>query len=138
MQFIRSHVTPADLILTDKARSFQLEHYLCRQKGVPVEAQPDGSERFRREEFQVLSTGAGLGALTAARVDTMSHEHPGPRAGASRVWVVQGGWACGSGEALRSRAVEFSAVEIESFGRYFEIFQIPPPARPDIPVQQAR
>jgi len=137
MRLIRSQVQSGDVILTDEATSYQLRYYLCRGKPVPVELRPDGFEVFRCEGLQVLSTGTSAGALTADRVTSLRHVRPEPLAGASRIWVVQGGWASGLGEALRSRAPAFWSGEIHSFGRYLEVFQIPPRARPSIPEQQA-
>jgi hypothetical protein len=45
----------------------------------------------------------------------------------NRVWVVQGGWATGLGEALVGRFLPFSQTKVYNFGRYLEIFQLPAP-----------
>jgi hypothetical protein len=129
IQLLRSEVLPDDVILTDQASSFQLRHYLCRQQPVRVEASTDGSERFRCEGFRVLSTGSRDGALTAESVASRwqaGWQGEGWSA-VNRVWVVQGGWASGLGEALVGRFPPFSRTKVYNFGRYLEIFQLPAP-----------
>lgn len=137
LQFLRSQVHPGDVILTDKATSYQLRHYLCRQKPMAVEPTPDGVEVFRCEGFQVVSTNPADGALTADRVAAVCHARPGSLAGANAIWVVQGGWASGLGETLRSNSPLFAQLEIHSFGHYLEVLKLPP-VLPYIPEQQAR
>jgi Dolichyl-phosphate-mannose-protein mannosyltransferase len=121
IQFIRSEISPDDVIFTDRATSFQLRHYLCRRKPVLVELSKDGLESFRCEGLHVLLTGPNDGALTAETVAARA-QSVGP---ADRVWVVQAGWASGLGEALRSQFPAFSKTEIHSFGRYIEVFRMP-------------
>jgi len=121
IQFIRSEISPDDVLFTDRATSFQLRHYLCRQKSVLVEPSKDGLESFRCEGLHVLLTGPNDGALTAESVAARA-QSVGP---ADRVWLVQAGWASGLGEALRSQFPAFSRIEIHSFGRYIEVFQLP-------------
>jgi hypothetical protein len=126
MQFIRSHVHPGDLILTDEATSYQLRHYLCEQKPVSVETESNSSEQFQCEGFRVFSTGVAAGALSAGGVVKMHDEHPEPLATANKTWIIQGGWASGLGDALRSQAPDFANVEVHSFGRFLEMFAMPP------------
>jgi len=128
LQFIRSAISPADLILTDKATSFQLRHYLCRQKPVAVEVKSDGMESFRCDGLHVLSTGPDDGALSADRLAVRAQNSDQALGSVKRVWVVQGGWASGLGEALRSQFPAFFQLEIHSFGRYLEVFQLPEPS----------
>lgn len=127
MQFVRSNIGPSDVIYTDQATSYQLRHYLCSQKPVSIEVSPEGFEGFRCEGFHVVFTRPNDGALTAQGVDARWHnvdnrlelsfmgEH---------VWVVQGGWASGLGEALQ-RLPGFMQLDVHSFGRYLEIFKLP-------------
>lgn len=127
MQFIRSHIMPADVILTDRATSFQLRHYLCRQKPVMIEARPDEQEEFRCEGLKIISTGPNDGALTAENVAERWQDQAwmdGLRP-ANQLWVVQAGWARGLGEALRRQFPAFARLEVHSFGRYIEVFQLP-------------
>jgi hypothetical protein len=126
IQFIRSEMSPDDVIFTDRATSFQLRYYLCQQKPVLVEASTDGLESFRCEGLRVLLTGPNDGALTAETVAARAQDQANKSVGRpDRVWVVQAGWASGLGEALRSQFPAFSRTEIHSFGRYIEVFQLP-------------
>lgn len=125
LKFLRSSVKSSDLILTDKATSFQLAHYLCEQR--PVAVQPFGPEleTFRCSSFRVVSTGPNAGALTA---DSLAPWWAEARTGlnpAGNVWVVQGGWSSGLGEALRGHSAEFSGIVTHSFGRYLQVFEMP-------------
>jgi hypothetical protein len=127
VEFVRSSVGPNDLIYTDQATSYQLRHYLCNQKPVNFEVSREGSESFRCEGFHVVFTGPNDGALTAQGVDarwrdtdarlqlSLTGEH---------IWVVQGGWASGLGEALQ-HVSGFTQIEVHSFGRYLGIFRLP-------------
>jgi len=125
VQFIRDHITPGDVIFTDQATSFELRHYLCRQKPVTLRTLPAGFETFGCQGFTVIITPVGDGALTADSLAARWREGSAfePPAG-TRVWVVQGAWATGLGETLRSMP-EFDQLEVHSFGRYFEVFQFP-------------
>jgi hypothetical protein len=125
MEFVRSNIGPNDLIYTDQATSYQLRHYLCNQKPVSVDISPDGFESFRCEGLHVVFSGPNAGALTAQGVDARWHDTdarlelpPG------HIWVVQGGWASGLGEALQ-HVSGFTQMEVHSFGRYLEIFRLP-------------
>jgi len=125
MEFVRSNIGPNDLIYTDQATSYQLRHYLCNQKPVSVDVSPDGFESFRCEGLHVVFSGPNAGALTAQGVDARWHDTdarlelpPG------HIWVVQGGWASGLGEALQ-HVSGFTQMEVHSFGRYLEIFRLP-------------
>ena len=127
IQLLRTQVLPGDLILTDQATSFQLRHYLCRQKPVHPELLADGAERFQCEGLRVLSTGSGAGALTPESVAArwQAGFQGQDLSSTNRVWVVQGGWGRGLGEALRSQSTAFSTTQVYSFGHYLEIFQLP-------------
>jgi len=129
MQFIRSQVSPADVIFSDKATSYQLAHYLCGQRRVTIERFADELETFGCDGIKVVSTNPGDGALTAEGVSARWHNRGGrfdlTMAG-NEVWVVQGGWASGLGETLDS-VPGFPEVEVHSFGRYLEIFKLPHP-----------
>ena len=139
MQFIRTHVSSKDVIFTDKATSFQLGHYLCRQQSVVLENFAEHMETFRCEGLRVVSTGAAAGALTT---HTLAEEWPETAKdlhAAGQVWVVQGGWASGLGESLRDTSTEFSDVTPHTFGRYFEIFEMPSgPPSPSRAASQVR
>jgi hypothetical protein len=127
MQFVRSNIGPNDLIFTDQATSYQLRHYLCHQKPVSIEVSPEGSESFRCEGFHVVFTGPNDGGLTEQSVDARWHDSDGQNELSSmgeHVWVVQGGWASGLGEALQ-HVSGFAQIEVHSFGRYLEIFRLP-------------
>jgi hypothetical protein len=127
IQFIRSHVSAEDVIFTDKATSFQLTHYLCRQQPVVLENFAEHMQTFSCEGVRVVSTGSAAGALTADTLAAGWQNTAKDLHAAGRVWVVQGGWASGLGESLRATDAEFSAITLHSFGRYFEIFEMPPP-----------
>ncbi len=127
MQFIRSHVSPGDVIFTDKATSFQLAHYLCRQQPVVLQRFAEQMETFRCDERRVVSTGPAAGALTADTLAVGWQNTAKDLHAAGRVWVVQGGWTSGLGESLRATGGEFSGITPQEFGRCFEIFEMPPP-----------
>ena len=126
MQFIRSHVSGQDVIFTDKATSYQLAHYLCRQEPVVLEISADSMEMFHCEGLRVVSTGPAVGALSAHSLAAGWQETTKDLNASGRIWVVQGGWASGLGEALRDASAEFSGITPHAFGRYFEIFEMPP------------
>jgi len=125
MEFVRSNIGPNDLIYTDQATSYQLRHYLCNQKPVSVDVSPDGFESFRCEGLHLVFSGPNAGALTAQGVDARWHD-PDARLELppGHIWVVQGGWASGLGEALQ-HVSGFTQMEVHSFGRYLEIFRLP-------------
>lgn len=125
MQFIRSHVSPDDVIFTDKATSFQLSHYLCRQQPVALETFAEHMEAYRCEGRRVVSTGTAAGALASDKLAAGCHDTLKDLHAAGNVWVVQGGWARGLGESLRDTSAEFSGITPHTFGRYFEIFEMP-------------
>jgi Dolichyl-phosphate-mannose-protein mannosyltransferase len=137
IQWIRGQVRSEDVILTDRATSFQVRHYLCEQKPVSAEMEPGGLERFHCQGFQVVSTGVAAGALTAESVVRMCAERPDLLATAQRIWVVEGGWASGLGERLRSQDPALRSLEIHSFGRYLEIFEMPPSTRANVAIESA-
>jgi hypothetical protein len=128
VQFVRSNIGPNDLIYTDQATSYQLRHYLCNQKPVSVDVSPDGFESFRCEGLHVVFTGPNDGALTAQSLGALWHDSDDrldlSLGGGKQVWVVQGGWASGLGEALQ-RLPGFTQLDVHSFGRYLEIFKLP-------------
>jgi hypothetical protein len=131
IEFIHREVSPADVILVDDATRRQLAHYLCRQQSISVDHSLGGFESFQCEGFRVISTGPEAGVLTAdtfaakwremLRIYSMKPS--------ATVWVFQGGWAAGLGEALRERSLQFSGLQPHPFGRYLEIFklQVAPP-----------
>src|SRR5450755_521546 len=123
IQLLRAQVLPGDVILTDHATSFQLRHYLCNDRPESIQPIADGGEWYQCDGFRVLCAGSPYEALTPENV---AAQQTGLRE-FNRVWVVQGGWGKGLGEALRSQFPAFSAIEIHSFGLYLEIFQTPPP-----------
>ena len=127
VEFVRSNVGPSDVIYTDQATSYQLRHYLCNQKPVGIAVSPGGSESFRCEGFHVVFTGPNDGALTAESVDARWRDvdhRLDLGLGGEHVWVVQGGWASGLGEALQ-HVSGFTQIEVHSFGQYLEIFRLP-------------
>ena len=127
LEFMRNNVGPNDLIFTDQATSFQLRHYLCRQKPVNIETFSDGLQRFNCEGFRVVFTGPSDGALTAQSVEARWHNSDGRldlSPVAVNLWVVQGGWASGLGEDLR-RLPRLSNIDVHSFGRFLEVFKLP-------------
>jgi hypothetical protein len=137
LDFIRSHVTPDDLIFVDEATSFQLRHYLCRQQPAKAERPVEGFESYRCDGLRIIST--------APRDRTLTPDAPNPvpefrntllaqwqnlersrdlKPGAS-VWVVQAGWGSGLGESLKSDFPQFSQIAPRSFGRYINVFKLP-------------
>jgi hypothetical protein len=126
LQYIRSNISPEDVILTDRATSFQLRHYLCRQDEAKVYRSGNGFEPFRCNDLRVVATGANDGALTSENfVQELREMRSNLDLSSKTVWVVQGGWASGLGEALRGRSQEFSELQIHPFGRYLEVFKVP-------------
>jgi hypothetical protein len=126
MEFIHREVLPEDLIFVDAATRLQLAHYLCRQEHVDIDRSIAGFESFQCDGFRVVSTGPSEGVLTA---DTFANKwqemvRTFSRKPGSNVWVFQGGWASGLGEALRNRSAEYSEIQPHSFGRYLEMFKI--------------
>jgi 4-amino-4-deoxy-L-arabinose transferase-like glycosyltransferase len=125
--FLRSQTPSTTLVFADKATSYQLGHYLCDQKPYAIKRSADGSESFQCAGMQVISTAPADGALTSENFVARWQELNRDRAptGTQRVFVMQGGWATGLGEALRSQILKHSSIEIHSFGRYLEIFELP-------------
>ena len=127
LQFLHAEVSPSAWIFTDKATSFQLGHYLCRQKPVSLERTSDGLESFRCDRLRVVATGASEGALSAdkfaAKLQRASRDYA--MNSEDDIWVVEGGWASGLGGALRGEFPEFSRLTDRSFGRYIEILKLP-------------
>lgn len=121
MQFVRAKVAAQDVILTDRATSFQLQYYLCHDGPVEIEAEEQGFESFACNSPRVFFTGANAGALTPDAVATFSQS---PFRDDSRVWIVEGGWAAGLGDALK-RTPELSPSEDHLFGRYVEVIEVP-------------
>ena len=139
VQFIRGHVGAQDVIFTDKATSYQLAHYLCRQQPVVLENFADHWETFQCEGLRVVSTGPAAGALTADSLAAGWQETAKDLHAAGQVWIVQGGWASGLGESLRASSAEFSDITLHTFGRYLEIFAMPPaPPSPSPGLSQVR
>jgi hypothetical protein len=127
VEFVRSNISPNDVIFTDQATSYQLRHYLCNQKPVSVDVSPERFEGFRCEGFHIVFTRPNDGALTAQGVDVRWHNSDGQLDLSfigEHAWVVQGGWASGLGEALQPVS-GFTQIEVRSFGRYLEIFKLP-------------
>lgn len=127
LEFIRGHMTPGDVILTDQVTSFQLRHYLCGQRPVSIDPSEDGFGVFHCDGFRIVYTGLNDGALKpeniAGRYNGRAHDNS--LSSANQVWVVQGGWASGLGEGLRQQFPAFSQLRIHSFGPYIEVFQLP-------------
>lgn len=129
MRFLRSNVGVSDVIFTDQATSFQLRHYLCHDKPVSIEQVPGRFQSFYCEGFQIVFTGPNDGALTPEDVDARwNNVDGGPdlHSTASHVWILQGGWASHLGENLQ-RVPEFTHIAVHSYGRYLEVFELPPP-----------
>lgn len=133
MEFIHREVLPGDLIFVHAATRLQLAHYLCRQEQIDIDRSVAGFESFQCEGLFVVSTGPNEGVLTA---DTFANQwqemvRTFSRTPGSNVWVFQGGWASGLGEALRNRS-EYSGIQPHAFGRYLEIFKIKVEALPKV------
>lgn len=127
MQFLRSRVSASDVILTDKATSFQLRHYLCQQEPVNAEHSSNGFESFQCDGLNIVSTGPNDGALSPdnlfQKVQAVGRVHNlNSEAG---IWIVQGGWASGLNDALRAKFPDLSGMEAHSFGRYLEVLKLP-------------
>jgi hypothetical protein len=140
LQLIHSEISPADVIFTDKATSFQLAHYLCGQKTVSAESLSNGLAMFQCDALRIVSTGSNDGALTADGVAARWRDgtlsggpiSAGPIS-ANHIWIVQAGWASGLGEQLRRQSPSFAELEIHSFGRFIEVLKLPPPEPPPAP-----
>ena len=111
-----------DLILTDRASSYQLRDYLCSKKPVSDDAAWEGFDVFRCQGFLVLSTSSYDGALTASAVERKSLTARGFPNVVGDVWIVQGGWASGLAEELQ-KSEAFKAIEVHRFGRHLEVLK---------------
>jgi hypothetical protein len=129
LQFLRSQVSPSDVIFTDKSTAFQLGHYLCHQKPANIEFSRDGFESFRCDGISVIATGPNDGALMPETFKTKLQDMSRIYALNSQtvVWVVQGGWASRLGETLLAQSPEFSDIELHVYSRYLELFKMTPP-----------
>lgn len=126
LEFIHAHITPADLILTDRATAFQLRRYVCGSQLEGSEHSEAGFDLFQCEGVRFASTGPNDGALSADTLALRSSQVSGAyhlRSG--NLWVVQGGWATGLGEALKREIPAYSDLQIQNFGRYLEVFRVP-------------
>jgi hypothetical protein len=124
MQLVHKEIKPGEVILTDKATSYQLRDYLCGKKPVADDAPWEGFDVFRCQHFLVLSTRSSDGALTASALQRKwITARTFPNA-AGDVWIVRGGWASGLGEELQKAEV-FQPIQIHTFGRYLEIVKLP-------------
>lgn len=132
--FIESHVSPADVLFTDKPTSFQLTHYLCGSLPVSIE-QKVGFDSFSCGGLRVIATNLADGSLTpqsfAGKLHEMESSYNLPSV--SGVWVVQAAWSTGLGETLRTQVPEFSTIEPHVFDRYIEVFHVPPEPSPALP-----
>lgn len=128
LQFLRGSISPADLILTDKATALQLGHYLCHQRPVQIEHLAEGFEFFRCDNLRVVATGPNDRSLSAEDLVMKFQEMKRVYAlnSETTVWVVQGGWSSRLGETLRGQVPEFSRLEVHAFDRYLEAFKLPP------------
>jgi Dolichyl-phosphate-mannose-protein mannosyltransferase len=127
LRFLREYIHSSDVIFTDRATEFQLGHYLCQKKPVPVAVVSVVFESFRCDGFPVVVATADNIELTADTFDSRLQELKNVYAVnvGTNIWVVQGGWAKGLGEALRSHSEAFAQIEPHTFGRYLEVFMVP-------------
>lgn len=127
VQFLRTHVSASDVMLTDKATSFQLAHYLCRQQPVNFEHSASGLDSFHCDGLRIVSTGPNDGALNAENLlpQVQQAKHGFNMNGDGSIWVVQGGWASGLSATVREKFPDLSGIEAHSFGRYLEVFKLP-------------
>jgi Dolichyl-phosphate-mannose-protein mannosyltransferase len=127
LQFMLDEIKPSDVIFTDNATSFQLRHYLCQKKPVSVSSLPEGLESFRCQGLLVVATGPNDTELKAetlpSRLQGMKRIYGDDPE--RKMWVVQGGWASGLAEGLRSQSGVFARIEPHVFGRYLEVFMVP-------------
>jgi dolichyl-phosphate-mannose-protein mannosyltransferase len=130
MAFVRSQISPADILFTDKPTSFQLMHYLCGPQPVSVRSAADGFDSFDCNGIRVISTDLNSGSLTAQSFPEKLHamESDFPPNSALTIWVVQAAWSSGLGEALHAESGDFAAIELRVFDRYIEVFKVPRPA----------
>ncbi len=137
--FIRSKVSPGDILFTDKPTSFQLMHYLCGSpQPVSVVASDRGFDSFQCNGVRVISTDLNDGSLTAQSFPGKLREMESSY-GVSPptvIWVVQAAWSSGLGEALRSESQDFAEIEPHVFDRYIEVFRLP--LKPTLAPPQAR
>jgi len=124
MQLLRAEIRRGDVILTDRASSYQLRDYLCSKKPVSDDAAWEGFDVFRCQGFLVLSTSSYDGALTASAVERKSLTARGFPNVVGDVWIVQGGWASGLAEELQ-KSEAFKAIEVHRFGRHLEVLKMP-------------
>ena len=128
LEFLRGHLTTADLVLTDRATAFQLRRYLCASRLEESERLEAGFDLFECGGVHFASTGPNDGALSADTLISRSRQASdayGVSPGS--LWVVQGGWASGLGETLSRRDPVYSNLQIHDFGKYLEVFQLPFP-----------
>ena len=130
MNLIHSQVSPSDVIYSDKATEFQIRHYLCGAEPLTVDRSIAGFESFRCSNLRVVSSFPKDDAVLADTFPTKWKEMAnafGLRPGA-RVWVIEGGWITGFAEMLRTRYPELPILDVQHFGHYFEIFDLPVPS----------
>lgn len=130
VQFLRSEVSPADVVFTDMPTNFQLQRYLCQQPPGNIDREINGFESYTCHGWRIVSTDLSTGSLTPQVFPEKLREleHAYQVAPGTGIWVVQAAWSRGLGEALRSQSVEFRALQPQSFDYYIEIFKLPPAA----------
>jgi hypothetical protein len=128
VEFLRTEVTPADVLFTDKPTSFQLLHYLCGDRAIP-EGSRDDFTSFQCDGIRIIATGLQGDSLTPQMFPEKLHEmeRDYPLKDGNAIWVVQAAWSRGLGEALRSESREFSGIEPRSFDYYIEVFRLSSP-----------
>ena len=128
IEFIRKEVSPGDVLFTDMPTSFQLMHYLCGPKPVEVETSESGLNSFACSGSRVISTALADGSLTPQTfpLKLRQMEQSAGVISPTTVWVVQGAWSSGLGEALRVQSQQFAGIEPRVFDRYLEVFRLPP------------
>jgi hypothetical protein len=126
LEFMHARIKPADIILTDRATAFQLRRYLCGNQLEEAAHSPAGFDLFECGGVRFASTGANDGALSADNLISRSKQLSEAYVVRSDgLWIVQGGWASGLGEALRQQVPAYSNLQIHNFGKYLEVFRFP-------------
>lgn len=128
IEFIRKEVSPGDVLFTDMPTSFQLLHYLCGPTPVAVETSESGFDSFGCSGIRVISTALADGSLTPQTfpLKLRQMEQSFTVTPSTTIWVVQGAWSSGLGEALSLQSEPFAGIDPSVFDRYLEVFRLPP------------
>jgi uncharacterized membrane protein len=125
VKFIRTQVSPSQLIFSDFQSRLLLGHYLCDQKIVSYDRSISGFISAQCEGSRMIATTAKTFAFTP-KTFVRNWEQMvvafGLKPG-EKVWVVQEGWNIRLPDQLKGLQ-EFHNLSVDSFGNNIAIFQL--------------